>query len=210
MCRHVDIWDSFLKRQENNLSLNCITTGTKNGPYIIMWNARGRGAEKMKVFQKRIFTKKSWCCSFGHQRKSLKFFFSFYRTIPINAEVYHYQLNKLNDSLKQKRPKLTNKKDVVFHQDNVRPHTSLVTCQKLLHLEWDILQHRTYSLDPAPSVYYLFRSLLKFLAGKTFTSNDGFKNHVNQFLPAKNETFMSGVIMLLPERWEKVLCWTWI
>jgi [histone H3]-lysine36 N-dimethyltransferase SETMAR len=56
----------------------------------------------------------------------------------INSEVYCHQLDKLNDSLKQKRPELINRKGVVFHQDNASPHTSLVTRQKLLQLEWNI------------------------------------------------------------------------
>ncbi|GFX26454.1 histone-lysine N-methyltransferase SETMAR [Trichonephila clavipes] len=41
----------------------------------------------------------------------------------INSEVYCHQLDKLNDALQQKRSELINKKGVVFHQDNARPHT---------------------------------------------------------------------------------------
>ncbi|GFX23969.1 histone-lysine N-methyltransferase SETMAR [Trichonephila clavipes] len=50
----------------------------------------------------------------------------------INSEVYCHQLDKLNDALQQKRSELINRKGVVFHQDNARHHTSLVTRQKLL------------------------------------------------------------------------------
>ncbi|GFW56745.1 histone-lysine N-methyltransferase SETMAR [Trichonephila clavipes] len=77
----------------------------------------------------------------------------------INSEVYCHQLDKLNDALQQKKSELINRKDVVFHQDNVRPHTSLVTRQKLLQLEWDTMPHPPYSPDLAPSDYYLFQSL---------------------------------------------------
>ncbi|XP_047344507.1 histone-lysine N-methyltransferase SETMAR-like [Vespa velutina] len=45
------------------------------------------------------------------------------------------KLDKLNDALQQKRPELINRKGVVFHQDSARPHTSLVSRQKLLQLE---------------------------------------------------------------------------
>ncbi|KOC60026.1 Histone-lysine N-methyltransferase SETMAR [Habropoda laboriosa] len=96
-------------------------------------------------------------------------------------------------------------KGVVFHQDNARPHTSLVTRQKLLQLEWDVLQHPPYSPDLAPSDYYLFRSLQNFLDGKTFTSNEDVKNHLNQFFASKDQNFYERGIMLLPERWQKVL-----
>ncbi|GFV55826.1 histone-lysine N-methyltransferase SETMAR [Trichonephila clavipes] len=88
----------------------------------------------------------------------------------IHSEVCCHQLNKLNDALQQKRSELINRKGVVFHQDNTRPYTSLVTCQKLLQLEWDTMPHPPYSPDLAPSDYYLFRSLQNFLDGKTFTS----------------------------------------
>jgi len=119
--------------------------------------------------------------------------------------VYCHQLDKLNDSLKQKRPELINRKGVVFHQDNARPHTSLVTRQKLLQLGWDILPHPPYSPDLAPSDYYLFRSLQNFLDGKTFTSNEEVKNHLDQFFASKEQKFYERGIMLLPERWQKVL-----
>ncbi|GFS48091.1 histone-lysine N-methyltransferase SETMAR [Trichonephila clavipes] len=81
----------------------------------------------------------------------------------INSEVYCHQLDKLNDALQQKRSEVINRKGVVFHQDNARPHTSLVTRQKLLQLEWDTMPHPPYSPDLAPSDYYLFRSLQNFL-----------------------------------------------
>ncbi|GFW90267.1 histone-lysine N-methyltransferase SETMAR [Trichonephila clavipes] len=80
----------------------------------------------------------------------------------INLEVYCHQLDKLNDALQQKRSELINRKGIVFHQDNARPHTSLVTRQKLLQLEWDTMPHPPYSPDLAPSDYYLFRSLKNF------------------------------------------------
>ncbi|GFU46632.1 histone-lysine N-methyltransferase SETMAR [Trichonephila clavipes] len=114
------------------------------------------------------------------------------------------KLDKLNDALQQKRSELINRKDVVFHQDNARPHTSLVTRQKLLQLEWDTMPHSPYSPDLVPSDYYLFRSLQNFLDGKTFTSNE-VKNHPDQFFARKDQKFYERGIMLLPERWQKVL-----
>ncbi|EZA57614.1 Histone-lysine N-methyltransferase SETMAR, partial [Ooceraea biroi] len=62
---------------------------------------------------------------------------------------------------------LVNRKGVLFHQDNARPHTSLTIRTKLLQLGWDVLPHPAYSPDIAPSDYYLFRSLQNFLKGGT-------------------------------------------
>ncbi|GFS77055.1 histone-lysine N-methyltransferase SETMAR [Trichonephila clavipes] len=148
---------------------------------IITGDEKGHGAKKMnrlKPFPKQIFTKK---------------------------KVYCHQLDKLNDALQQKRSELINRKGVVFHQDNARPHTSLVTRQKLLQLEWDTMPHPPYSPDRALSDYYLFRSLQNFLDGKTFTSNEEVKNHLDQFFASKDQKFYGRGIMLLPERWQKVL-----
>jgi [histone H3]-lysine36 N-dimethyltransferase SETMAR len=93
--------------------------------------------------------------------------------------------DKLNDSLKQKRPELIDRRGVVFHRDNARPHTSLVTRQKLLQLGWNILPYPSYSPDLSPSDYYLFRALQIFLDGKTFISNEEVKNHLDQFFSSK-------------------------
>ncbi|GFX50619.1 histone-lysine N-methyltransferase SETMAR [Trichonephila clavipes] len=156
----------------------------ENDPFLKRINTgdeKGHGAKKMnrlKPFPKPIFTKK---------------------------KVYCHQLDKLNDALQQKRSGLINKKGVVFHEDNARPHTSLVTRQMLLQLEWDTMPHPPYSPDLAPSDYYLFRSLQNFLDGKTFTSNEEVKNHLDQFFASKDQKFYERGIMLLPEIWQKVL-----
>ena len=64
---------------------------------------------------------------------------------------------KLDKKIKEKRPELATRKDVIFHQDNARPHTSLVTRKKLLELDWEVMTHPSYSPDLATSDYHLFR-----------------------------------------------------
>ena len=81
------------------------------------------------------------------------------RNQTINLDVYCQQLNKLNAVASEKRLELVNRKGVIFHQDNARPHASLVTHQKLLELGWEVLLHPPYSPDLAPSDYHFFRSL---------------------------------------------------
>ncbi|GFX25277.1 histone-lysine N-methyltransferase SETMAR [Trichonephila clavipes] len=124
------------------------------------------------------------------------------QTIP-KADIHQKKLEKLNDALQQKRSELINRKGVVNHQDNSRPHTSLVTRQKLLQLEWDAMPHPPYSPNLSPSDYYLFWSLQNFLDGKTFTSNEEVKNHLDQFFASKAQKFYDRRIMLQPERWQK-------
>ncbi|GFW02649.1 mariner transposase [Trichonephila clavipes] len=45
----------------------------------------------------------------------------------LNSDLYCQQLNRLKLMIDQKWPDLANKRGVVFHQDNARPHTSVVT-----------------------------------------------------------------------------------
>ncbi|GFV34182.1 histone-lysine N-methyltransferase SETMAR [Trichonephila clavipes] len=49
----------------------------------------------------------------------------------LNLDIYCQQLDRLKLAIDQKRPELANRKGVVFHQDNARPHTSVGTRQKL-------------------------------------------------------------------------------
>ena len=133
----------------------------------------------------------------------------YYELLPknqtINSDVYCSQLDRLNAAIKDKRPELVNRRGVVFHHDNARPHVSMQTRQKLLELGWDMLPHSPYSPDLAPSDYHLFRSLQNFLNGKNFDSLDACKNHLEQYFAQKNCKFYEEGIMKLPGRWRKVI-----
>ena len=50
----------------------------------------------------------------------------------INSNKYCSQLDQLKAALEEKCPELVNRKHIIFHQDNTRPHVSLMTRQKLL------------------------------------------------------------------------------
>ncbi|XP_025163175.1 histone-lysine N-methyltransferase SETMAR-like, partial [Harpegnathos saltator] len=55
----------------------------------------------------------------------------------LNSDLRCQQLTRLKQAIDEKRPELANRKGVVFHQDNARPHTSLTTRQKLRELGWE-------------------------------------------------------------------------
>ncbi|XP_035232453.1 histone-lysine N-methyltransferase SETMAR-like [Stegodyphus dumicola] len=52
----------------------------------------------------------------------------------INLALYCAQRDCLNEANQKERPELANRKDVVLHHDNARPHTSLMTRNKLTEL----------------------------------------------------------------------------
>ncbi|GFX12538.1 putative DD34D transposase [Trichonephila clavipes] len=74
----------------------------------------------------------------------------------LNSDIYCQRLDTLKLEIDQKQPKLANRRGVMFHQDNAKPHTSVVTRQKLWELGWEFLMHPPYSLDLTPNDYHLF------------------------------------------------------
>ena len=69
----------------------------------------------------------------------------------INAITYCNRLDKLSAAIKKKHSSLAKGKGIIFHHDNAKPHTALVTQQKLNELGWEVLSHPSYSPDIAPS-----------------------------------------------------------
>ena len=63
---------------------------------------------------------------------------------------------ELEEAIEEKRPELANRKGIVFHHDDARPHTSLATRTKLLELGWEVMSHPPYSPDLAPLDYPYF------------------------------------------------------
>ena len=70
---------------------------------------------------------------------------------------------------------------------------------------WEALMHPPYSLDLAPSNYYLFQSLKNSLNGVKLALKEAGENHLVQFLAQKSQKFYSDGIMILPEKWQKVI-----
>ena len=96
----------------------------------------------------------------------------------INSNKCCSQLDQMKATLDENRPELVNRKCIIFHQDNARPHVSLMTTQKLLQLGWEVLIHLPYSPDIAPSDFHLFQSLHNSLNGKNFNSLEDCKRHL--------------------------------
>ncbi|GBP34295.1 Histone-lysine N-methyltransferase SETMAR [Eumeta japonica] len=106
----------------------------------------------------------------------------------ITGEYYSKLLDRFDVDLKQKRPHLAKKK-VLFHQDNARMHTCLVTMAKIHELRYELLPHPAYSPDLAPRDYYLFPNLKKWLGGKRFESNEEVITETKAYFESLEKTY---------------------
>ncbi|EFN76923.1 Histone-lysine N-methyltransferase SETMAR, partial [Harpegnathos saltator] len=98
-----------------------------------------------------------------------------------------------------------NRRGIVFHQDNARPHTPSTTRQKLRELGWEVISHPPYSPDLAPSDYHLFKHLQNFLDGTKLISREACENELAKFFTNRDEDFFNRGIMKLPSKWTKVI-----
>ncbi|GFT26677.1 histone-lysine N-methyltransferase SETMAR [Trichonephila clavipes] len=92
------------------------------------------------------------------------------------SDLYCRKLDRLKLAIDQKRPEWANRRGVVFHQDNARPHTFVVTRQKIWALDWEVLMHPPYSPDLAPSDYHIFLGLQNFLSDKNLELREDCEN----------------------------------
>ena len=116
----------------------------------------------------------------------------------INSNRYCSQLDQLKAALDEKHSELVNRKCIIFHQD--RPHVSLMTRQKLLLLDWDILFHPLDSPDIAHSDFHLFQSLQNFFNGKVNSLEFTGTGHLGQFFSQNDKKFWEDGIKNLPEK----------
>ncbi|QQP31674.1 Putative mariner transposase [Caligus rogercresseyi] len=114
----------------------------------------------------------------------------------MNGEYYTSLLDRFNDDLKKKRPHLAKKK-VLFHQDNARVNTCVVSMAKFYELRFELLPH--------PPDYFLFPNLKKWLAGKRFYSNNEIISQTNTYFEDLEKSYFLEGIKKLEKRWTKCI-----
>lgn len=208
LATRISICDSLRKRQENDPFLKRMVT--RDEKWIVYDNVVCKrswkhSSEPPQATSKAGLHPKKIMLSVWWDYKGV----IYYELLPsgktIDSTVYCSQLTKLDQAIRTKRPELANRKGVVFHHDNARPHTSLTTRNKLLSLGWDVLPHPAYSPDLTPSDYHLFRSLQNSMNGKTFDNEKTVKKHLDWFFHDKPQMFYERGIMKLVERWQEVI-----
>ncbi len=88
-----------------------------------------------------------------------------------------------------------------LQHDNTQPHASAVTIVAIERLGFHIILRHPYSLDLAPSDYYLSHHLKKHLKGQCYSLDDELKAAVSCFLRSPLLEFYGTGIRKL------ILCW---
>ncbi|GFY26451.1 histone-lysine N-methyltransferase SETMAR [Trichonephila clavipes] len=100
---------------------------------------------------------------------------------------------------------MANRRGVMSHQDNTRPHTSVVTRPNLWELGWEVLMHSPYSPNLAPSDYHLFLALQNFLSEKKLGSREVSENRLLDVFTNKGQDFYERNVMKLPLKWQQII-----
>ena len=117
----------------------------------------------------------------------------------INGVYYAGKLRWLRQEIARKRRgKLS--RGVLFLQNNAPAHTSQVVMTAATECGFEILPHPPYSLDMAPSDFYLFQNQKSHLGGTQYESNEGVIEAVNDYLGDQENAFYFEGIRKLEQR----------
>jgi len=94
---------------------------------------------------------------------------------------------------------------VLLLHDNAPVHMSAKSQAAIRQCGFQQLNHPTYSPDLAPSDYFLFRVMKKFLRGKRFSSDKEVKEAVMTWFEEQSKDFFSRVIKSLQQKWLKCI-----
>jgi histone-lysine N-methyltransferase SETMAR len=87
---------------------------------------------------------------------------------------------------------------VLLH-DNAHLHTAACTQALLKHSNWELFDNPPYSPDLAPSDYYLFTYLKKWLQSQCFNNNEMLRESVKTWLSLQAlDFFDTGIQKLIP------------
>ena len=96
-------------------------------------------------------------------------------------------------------------KGVLLQQDNARVHTCKVAMDAVERNGYEVIPHPTYSLDLAPSDFFLFPTLKKDIRGLHFRSDEEVVTAVEEWVSGKDPDFFGSALMALEHRWSKCI-----
>ncbi|GFW47197.1 histonelysine Nmethyltransferase SETMARlike [Trichonephila clavipes] len=145
-------------------------------------------------------TVKFWAFEFNRGRKSLEVDerSGCPNTVTIEENIAKVHQMVLDDHR-------TKKKKILFHQDNVPSHTSVLAMAKIYELRFELLDHPPYSPDLDRSGFFLFPHLKMALGGQRFSSNDEAITFVNNYFAEKKAKYYLDELQRWEHRWKKCI-----
>ena len=126
------------------------------------------------------------------------------RGTTINGPCYASIIERLRSVIMEKRRGKVIR-GVLFLHDNAPIHKRNVVQAAIRQTVFIDLNHPAYSPDIAPSDYYLFSNLKKFLRDKNLSSDDEAVTTVEDYLTDLNSEFFCKGIQNLYGRWQHVV-----
>jgi len=116
-----------------------------------------------KKFKTKASAGKVMLTVFGNPKRVLLTDF-LEKSATVNLELCIENLKNLEQRITRKKAEIY---DILFQQDNAKPHTSVATTDAIVCLGFTVLPHPTYSPDLAPGDFHLFPKVKEELRGKT-------------------------------------------
>ena len=109
----------------------------------------------------------------------------------ITVQTYANTITALRGAIKEKRREKLSA-DVLLLHDNAPVYMSAKSQAAIRQCGFQQLNHPPYSPDLAPSNYFLFRVMKKFLRGKRFSSDEEVKEAVTTWFEEQLKDFFPG------------------
>ena len=137
-------------------------------------------------------------CTLGHTSVIMLDFLANKSTI--TGAYYANLLNQLRTAIREKRQdKLS--KGILLQQDNARVHTCKIAMDAVEQNGYELIPQPAYSLDLAPSDYFLFLNLKKDIRGRHFRSNEEVMAAAEEWVGDKDPGLFSSGLMALEHHW---------
>ena len=107
----------------------------------------------------------------------------------ITGQTYANTITALREAIKEKRRGKLSTGVLLLH-DNAPVHMSVRSQAPIRQCGFQQLNHPPYSPDLAPSDYFLFRVMKKFLRGKRFSSDEEVKEAVTTWFEEQSKDFI--------------------
>ena len=111
----------------------------------------------------------------------------------IAFEKYAQQISEMHQKLQCLQPALANRMVPILH-DNIWPHVSQPTFQKLNELSYEVLPHPPYSPDLSATDYHFLKHLDYFLQGKCFHNQQEAEVAFQEFVRSQSTDFYASGI----------------